>query len=501
MKKMLIGLLAISMLAGCIEDEFNTDLIVDDFETTAGVAIPLAKSKVTMADILSDQTDMVKYDGERIILFQENEAMEYVGINDFFRVTAQKVKLPFIYSVFNHEDEYSEPLSLNFTIPSATITVMELAYSISAQGNDLEAPLLLSLTIPIEDGDDRTVELEVRNNQSTVKSFSGDRISLTGNKLNLQASIKPLNGGNGFSNTPCSIDIELGDLSLSYVKGTMGENKVTMDEGNYDLDFDVLNDIPGDIEFDGPKVSIIIDNGTPFMGEIKPDLSGVLNDNSTINLSSESFNMVAKADGEESTRSRHTLHKGNSDVKSFIAKTPDVLKYAGELTLNPGGVVNTPIELSDEDRIYIGYGFEVPLELKLNANLEEEVVELDDIDMLDDLTKASLIFNVINNLPIGASATVNFYDEETASVIETMDIELAKSAKVDSEGKVIEPGEAVLPVELSEYQVESLRNSEELRITVRLNTTDYEKGQTVVFEKKNSLEMQLVIRGKVEYNN
>ncbi len=76
MKKMLSGLLALVMLAGCIGDEFNTDLLVDDVDANAGIAIPLAKARVTMGDILSDQTDMVKYDGDNIILFQENDSLE-----------------------------------------------------------------------------------------------------------------------------------------------------------------------------------------------------------------------------------------------------------------------------------------------------------------------------------------------------------------------------------------------------------------------------------------
>ncbi|MBS2210541.1 hypothetical protein KEM09_03965 [Carboxylicivirga mesophila] len=503
MKKMLSSLLVLTILSGCIGDEFDTDLLVDDVNVNAGVAIPLAKTSVTMEDILSDQTDMVKYDGENIILFQENDSLEYVGINDFFRLSASSIDLLVPFEAFNTQPSYEATEELTFSIPNAAVNEMELNYRLSASGSNLEEPLLLTVAIPVSNvpGAVREVVLEVYNGQTTVQSFTGDRISLLQNKVDLGLSVQPLYGGANYSTSMGNVTLTIDELSLNYVKGTMDENQVTMDEGIYELDFDVLKDIPGDIEFADPQLSIIVDNATPFMGEIAAGLSGRLDDGSTMPLSSVPFTIDGADSGEEVKRSRHILTSENSNVSSFIAKTPEQLNYGGILTLNPGGVLGDEVELYDEDRIYIGYGFEVPLELRLNAALDEEVVELGDIDMIDDLTKGNIVITSVNSLPIGASATIDFYEEQSSSIIETMNIDMVKPALVNAEGKVSEAVESIVEVTLTDKQIESLKAASELRVRVQLNTSDYEKGQMVVFQRQNALEMQLGIRGKIEYNN
>ncbi len=505
MKKMLSSLLAVVLLSGCMGDEFNTDLLIDDVNTNAGIAIPLAKSRVTMEDILSDQTDMVRYDGDNIILFQENDSLEYVGINDFFRVSATAVSLSVPFTVFNGQEVYSASEDLSFSIPDAEVYEMELNYQISAAANDLEEPLLVTLTLPAENSGsgERIIELEVYNNQVTTKSFAGDRFLLnTDNALPVQVSVKPLYGNGYYGNTIGNLTLVFDELSLNYVRGKMTENQVTMDEGSYELDFDVLQDIPGDIEFANPKLSIILDNATPFKGEVNTNLNGQLKDGSTIALSSVPFDIEGVSGNEQTKRTRYVLTNDNSNINSFIAKTPELLTYAGLLTLNPGSEYAGDVELTSDDRIYIGYGFEVPLELRLDALMDEEIVDLGDIDMLDDLTKGALIFTSVNGLPIGASATIKFYDKESASVIETMEVDIVEPAVVDAAtGKVSEEVEHINEVTLSASQIESLKAADELHVTVRLNTSDYEKGQMVVFQRQNALEIQLAIRGKVEYNN
>ncbi|WP_430810561.1 MULTISPECIES: hypothetical protein [unclassified Carboxylicivirga] len=498
MKKMLMACLAVLMLAGCVGDEFNTDRLVDDVQGSVGISIPLAKADVSIGDILSDQTDMVKYDGDRVILFQENDSLEYVGINDFFSLSSSSVDVPVPFQAFNLEPVLSADVQFSFSLPHASLSVADLNYTLSARGSNLEVPLLVSIILPADNG--RVIELEVHNNSTVVRSFRGDRFPLADNKINIQVNVRPLYGSN-FGSTMGALSLTLGDMSLNYIRGSMGEYTVNMKEGTYALDFDVLNDIPGEIEFADPRLHIIVDNATPFAGLIAADMTGRLADGSSIKLTSSPFTLEGKATDELTKRSLMELNKGNSSIQSFIAQTPEELNYAGLLTLNPGGIVSDEIEIYDADRIYVGYGFEVPLELMFNAALEEEVIALDDLDVLDELTQGSLVFTSENGLPLGASATVKFYDSVSASVIETMDVDIVDAATVDAEGKVNMTATAVNEVVLTSSQIESLQQADELRVTVQLNTSDYDKGQIVVFQKQNRLSLQLAIRGKIEYNN
>ncbi|WP_430815725.1 hypothetical protein [Carboxylicivirga sp. RSCT41] len=504
MKKIWVSLLSLSLLAGCIGDEFDTDLIVDDVNVTSGVILPLAHTTVTMGDILSDQTDMIRYEDDNIIFFSEEDSVEYVGINDFFRLSEASLdNLPFSYGIFNIQDEVKIDRSISFNIPDATVKTVEMDYTISASASNLSDPILLTLTFPSANPGQTTkkISIELDSNQSTSQSFTNDRIELADNQLPLSISIAPKNKVDSYPYTTGYISIRFGDFDLKYVRGTMTENAVEMERNTYDLDFDVLEDIPGDVEFKDPRISLIFDNATPFIGLIIPELTGQLDDGAVTNLSSPVIELPACPDNQDRIRYIYELNRNNSGVTDFIAKTPTNLIYEGDLVLNPGASNKDEIELYADDRIYVGYGVEVPLDLKLNAMLDEEVIELDDIDVIEDITNARLVFTSENGFPLAAKADLEFYDDDTQQVLETIEVNVVKAAVVNSEGIVIEKVSHTEVIDLSDSQIKNLNKSEEIRIKASLQTSDYDNGTSVVFLKSNELTIKLGIKGQIVQNN
>ncbi|MCU4155342.1 hypothetical protein J1N10_05105 [Carboxylicivirga sp. A043] len=503
MKKIWVSLLSLSLLAGCIGDEFDTDLIVDDVNLTSGIILPLAHTTVTMGDILSDQTDMIKYEDDNIIFFSEKDSAEYVGINDFFRVSdASLSNLPFNYYVFNEQKQIEVSNTIAFTIPDATVKAVEMDYTISASASNMQEPVILTLAFPsANDGVGKTIELELNNYQTSSQNFEGDHFELANNQLPVNISIRPKYTAAYYQNATGYISISMGDFVLKYIKGTMAENAVKMERNTYDLDFDILEDIPGDVEFKDPRLSLIFDNATPFKGLIVPDLTGQLEDGGTTSLSSPAIELPACPQGEDKIRYKYELNRNNSGVIDFIAKTPTNLIYEGDLVLNPGATNADEIELYEDDRIYVGYGVEVPLDLKLDAMLDEEVVELDDIDVIEDITNARLVFTSENGFPLAAKADLEFYDEETQQVLELIEVNIIKAASVNSEGLVTEKVSHTEVIDLTDAQIKNLNQSEEIRIKASLQTSDYENGTSVVFLKSHELTIQLGIKGKIVQNN
>ncbi len=499
MKRIWSSMLALLLLAGCVGDEFNTDMLVDDINLTSdlGVAISLAKVNVSMEDIFSEETDMVKYNGDSIILFQENDSLESVGINDFFRISLEPLNLLIPNAVFASGADYTVTENFYFNIPSAELNLVELDYGIYASGSNLPGELEIGLNIPLESGDNRTVALNIEDSKSDNVSIEGDRIELIDNGLEVQMSIKisgDITNTEGFM----SISIRMDDLYLHYVRGTMSENEVEMDQGTYNLDLDVLEDLPGNIEFANPKLSIVLDNATPFSGLINADMSGTSEDGSSIALDAEPFLMEANDGDESSLRTSNVLDNTNSNVSAFFSEQPEQLVYDGTLVLNPGGLYTDEFELTDDNKIYVGYGFEIPLDLRLDSELEEEVIELDDIDVLEDITNATFVFTSTNGLPVNASAIVYFYDEETDAIIDSITTTIIEAAQVDDEGIVTEETSGVYETELTQSEISNLIESEELRISISLNTTGFDSEKTVVFLRQNSLEMQLSIRAQAK---
>jgi hypothetical protein len=424
-----------------------------------------------------------------------------VGINDFFRLSDASLNdLPFNYGLFNFQDEIEFNDSIAFTIPDASVNTVEMDYTISASASNLPDPILLDLTFAsANNGTGKVISLELNSYQSTSQSFTDDRFELIDNQLPVSISIKPKNKADYYPEMTGSISISFGDFELKYIKGTMAENAVKMKRDTYDLDFDVLEEIPGEVEFKDPRLYLIFDNGTPFEGDIFANMSGELEDGSTIILSSEKIDLPSFP---KDAKLKQHIHEFNSqNVKDFIAKTPTNLIYEGDLVLNPGASNKDEIELYADDRIYVGYGVEVPLDLKLNAMLEEEVLELDDIDMIEDITNARLIFTSENGFPLAAKADLEFYDDDTKQVLETIEANIVKAAEVNSEGIVTQKVSHTEVIDLSDSQIKNLNKSEEIRIKVALQTSDYDKDQSVVFKKDNEITIKLGIKGKIVQNN
>ncbi len=503
MKKIFSSLLVLIMLGSCVGDDFNTDLLVDDVNISSqtGVAIQLAKANVTIEDIFSESTDMVKYDGDKVILFQENDSVEYVGLDDFFRMSLQPIEFTIPYAAMQNQAEISQLINIDFNIPNANLSLVDLDYKVVVSGSYLPSALQVELSVPVvnefEDTKALDFDLPFVYNVITVAdsvSIEGERLALDGNSIPMQLNIKVLdNVYNTFGDA--TIKIEMKDIALTYVKGTMQENRVNMDKGTYNLDFDVLEDLPGDVQFADPKLLIVMDNATPFSGIIEASMYGVSEDEKTP-LDIDAFVMDGNTGSEPSTRTTNIFDKNNSNVASVFDLMPDELEYDGVLTLNPGGAYNSEFEMTNEDRIYVGYGFEIPLDLLLNAEMDQDTLELDDFDGLEDIAAAQFIVNTVNGLPLNAAASVYFYDEETDAIIDEVELTMIKAAQVDAEGIVVQASEEEFVTELTEAEVDNLNRAEKLLISVRLNTADFEEGKTVVFLKHNALELNLAIRAK-----
>jgi len=491
-------------LVGCMGDEFETDRIVDDIDLTAGIALPLVNTSLTMGDILSDETDQVKYykdaDGnERIMFYQYNDSVEYVGLDDFFRVSIDPVDVPVPFIGFNVEPLLEVNIDIPFDISDATISKLELSYDLTMSGSSLAAPLAVTVAFPTANGGaGKELPFEIYNNQTASQSATKDMFEIVDGKLSALVKVRTLNGETGFGSTIGSLSLGMSNVKLSYVKGSMVENAITLDEGNYPLDFDVLEEVPGDVEFNDPKLTMLFTNATPFKALVAADMWGEVEGENNVNLNALPIELPACPANQNSINYNYILDKTNSNLIELVSKKPQNLVYGGRLVLNPESTNTDEIELYGEDRIYIGYGVEIPLDLRLTANIEVDTIDLAELDFVENLEKATLIFNSDNGFPFEAMASLEFYDEDTKSVLETINLALLKGALVnETTGIVKEKVQSVDNVVLSDEQIEKLNISEELRVRIHLQTSNYDDGQSVVFLKGNEMDIKLSIKGKV----
>ncbi|TAJ12304.1 hypothetical protein DMA11_13185 [Marinilabiliaceae bacterium JC017] len=494
------------LLVGCMGDEFEIDRISDEIELSPGVSLPLAYAGLTIKDILSDETDNVRYykdaeGNERIMLYQVDDSVEYVGINDFFRISTPEINVPVPFTSFNISSEITAQQDISFNIPAASISKLDLSYRIVFDASDFVVPVSLELFMPsVNAPEGKKIMTELSGNEVKEFVFKNDQVTLSDNKLNVNLTIRPVNTGGSFPAETGSLRLKIDQFQVSYVKGSMGENAVEIDKGNYEFDLDIFEKFNHGLTFDNPKLHTMFTNSTPFRGLIMPQFKGVSEDGEELRIEAPFMEMSACPTGEAFIRDTSTYDKTNSNVTAFFDLPPKYLEYTGNLVLNPNGEVNDEIELWEDDRIYVGYMIEAPIELVLDSEMDVDTVDISSSDVLDDLEKATLVIESENGFPFNAHATIGFWDEASESIIETIETTVIEPAAVNSEGITSERIVATEKIELTPQQIENLRQTDKLFITLRLSSTNFEKEQVVTLLADNKLDLKISMKAQLELN-
>ncbi|MCU4173650.1 hypothetical protein [Carboxylicivirga sp. N1Y90] len=501
MKRMWLYLLAIPLLAGCIGDEFDTDRISDEMDFSSGIALPLAKAQLTMGDILSEDTDFVKYfkdeqGNERIMLFQDADSLAYVGLDDFFKLSSQSIDIPIPYAVFNMQSEISQSASIPLSLPNATVSTIDLNYTLSVNGSNLLEPMRLLISFPTASGT-QDVEIEVRNGNAVTNVIENQRINLVNNEVPVELSIRPLTSGTTFTDQLGNITIEMSEFAISYVKGSMAESRIDIDNGMHNLEMDIFETFPDGVEFDNPRFKILTNNSTPFSGLIDTKIKGKLAENEYMDLITPLISMPACPTSQSVKSDTLTIDKNNSNLKDFLYDVPETFEYSGELVLNPGGTLTEEVELDQKSRIYMGYVIEIPIEVVINSSFDVDTIDLDDNDFLQDLSRAKLQINSQNGFPFEATAFIEFYEGD--EMTETIQIKAINAAGINDEGIVSSITEGKEEIGLTNEQLEKLRTADKLFVRMTLQTTNYADKQVVVLLKENELAIQISLKGVINY--
>jgi hypothetical protein len=503
----MVGALVL-LLTACIEDKFELDHISDEVHFTSGLNLPLAYADVSLKDILSEKTDKVKYyrdqDGnERVLLQQSNDSVEYVGLNDFISLSVDPVALPVPFSVFNTVSTITEEVHVPFQVPNSSLSEIHLNYRTTIEAIDMAYPVQLELHFPginaTEGG--RTIRVQLSGNQTESFLSEEDVVQLNNNQLKATVSLTPLQPNQVFENLEGNISISFTEMDLSYVKGIMAENAVSVEEGEVSLELDVFEHFNQGITFDDPKLQITITNTTPFRGSLSPQLTAVGSDDVRVNLQAPPLLFYACPVSQPLVLDTLSYDKTNSNVKDIFHLPPKLLEYSGGFVLNPGAELQQEVELDGTDRIYVGYAIEVPVEFTLDSRVEVDSIDIDLAGLTENMSKARLSVLSINEFPVQAIATIEFWDEETRSVVESIDTKMMEAAPVNSDGISTGARESQEEIELSENQLEALKESEKLILNVHLISTNFESGQSVVLLADNDLSIKIGLKTQIDVNH
>ncbi|MBS2097064.1 hypothetical protein [Carboxylicivirga linearis] len=497
------SLLLLGVMASCIGDEFNVDKLSDEMELTSGIALPLARASITVGDILSEETDFVKYykdeDGnERIMLFQDSDSVSHIGLNDFLKISGQDFNIPVPYSSFQYQQEITQNINIPFNISNAQLSTIGASYDIVFTFSQLNDPI--TVTIDFQSLTEGTNPLEVElSGNGTVSHSVSQKLQLTNNELPLKVTIRPSNGSTSYSHIG-NINVSLENISLTYARGQIDEIAIDIDNGNHQFDFDVFDNLPDGIEFDDPRFKILVNNSTPLEGIFNTNITGKVDNNESLQLNTPNNLFFSSCpENEEYNSDTIVIDKNNSNIKDFLYEVPSEFVYKGDMLLRPDANHTGEIELDEASRIYMGYQVEVPLKIIVNSTMDADTIDLEDFDFIEDLTKAKIEFFSLNGFPFQAGALLHFYNTETMSISETIESNIIAAAIVDENGIVTEKKEHTQAIELTPEQINKLTEADKVIMQLMLRTSNYEQNQPVVLLTDNELSLQVSIKGEVNY--
>ncbi|MBI9062229.1 MAG: hypothetical protein JEZ14_09580 [Marinilabiliaceae bacterium] len=511
MKKYWGYFLAVLLLGGCIGDEFDTDKLSDDISISPGIALPLGYAELSMKDILSEETDNVKYykdenGNERILLYQNNDSLSYLGVNDFFELPETSLEVPVYFAGFKAENIPPIDGMMDFSIPNARLSSMEISYTINLTGSNFAVPVNISMYFPTinEQSGGRTITTQLSGDQNVSFSFSNDTVVLIDELLPVSLTVLPAVDMDIYPNEIGSLTLGMNDVEFYRVKGIMTETAVSIDEDMYELDLDVLNEFPDGITFADPRLHLISNNSTPFKGIISSEFKGKTESGVMIDLATEpipikiSANDALKACVIDTT----TLDKSNSNLKTFMEGLPEKLYYNGDLVLNPGGELAEEIELDETDRIYVGYSIELPIELIVDSTIMDiDTLHLSENDILKKLARARLIVTSENGLPFDVNSCIYLYDTDLLDITDSIksDELLLNSASVGADGIVTEATNTTAIIGLTESQIVHLQEADELFIRLSIASSGFKDDKPVVLLTTNKISMHITLKGQLKY--
>jgi len=511
MKKYWGYFLAVLLLGGCIGDEFDTDKLSDDISISPGIALPLGYAELSMKDILSEETDHVKYykdeqGNERMLLYQNNDSLSYIGVNDFFEISETSMDVPVYFVGFNAENIPTINGMMDFSVPNAKLSSMEISYTINLSGSNFVVPVNVSMYFPTinEHSGGRTITTQLSGDQNVSFSFSNDTVVLNDELLPVTITVLPAVDMEMYPDEIGSLSLGMDDVKFYRVKGIMTETAVSIDEDMYELDLDVLNEFPDGITFADPRLHLISNNSTPFKGIISSEFKGETETGVMIDLATEPIpiKISANDDLKGCVIDTTTLDKSNSNIKSFMEGLPEKLYYSGDLVLNPGAELTDEVELDENDRIYVGYSIELPIELIVDSTIMDiDTLDLSENDVLNKLAGAKLIVTSENGLPFDVNSCIYLYDTDLLDVTDSIksDELLLKSGSVDADGIVTESTNNTAIIELTERQIEHLQEADELFIRLSIASSGFKDDKPVVLLTTNKISMHITLKGQLKY--
>lgn len=493
-------LLLLLLMTGCAGEWFDTNRISSDIKFESGLMIPLAHADVSVKDILAGNFDEVVYykdanGDERVKICQSRDSVEAIGLNQLVSTNIPSVSFPIPLTAFNL-GTVSRQTAVDVQIEHFSVSTVQLGFVVEVEYTNIPKPVNLNISFPSMLRNTEGVQAVMVN--SGIHSFSFDKSMLMfpNGQLPIDISLSRVSASDLFPHIgEGNIEMRFKNVELISLSGSTNGFSISSDTYTDKIDLSTFKHFDNQVRFDNPSVQFFVTNQTMLQGLVMPKLMATKENGTSLGLISNSIAMNPST-GTGAVRAVTIMDKGNSNIRSFFDFLPDGLQCRGDFNLSMP-TNRSEIIINNNDTIYLGYRVELPLEMTVDATVEIDTVDIDNTNLFEKINRATFIVDSENSMPLEASLSIAFYDDETKSIIDRVECpNLIPAGKVSRiSGKVTEAAIGNERIELTAENIKNLRRTEKLILQLQIKSVRHESNQVVVLLAKNNIRLNVSIAG------
>jgi len=528
-------------------DDYDFDKLSEKVDWTPNMIVPVGYGTYSLWYLLNqhetdttNQTIALDTEGLLHIKYMEEDIFSY-NIDEVLDFPNQSaIDLSYTLPNFTVGLPYSAIAGLNLDTQTYQIQIITGNTGVILYELDLDANIQFQLTNPLNTEVEITIAIPngtqdgiavnqtytLDPNTTQTENLSLAKLNLlfntpysTNNDIDITFDINILDNGSLITGTgDLGVNLTVQNIDFILAQGDFGNQNITLDAGNFDMDVDFWDDIEGDYQFVNPSINLYMENsvGVPF--QINADITGYSNTGTMASL-----NPAAQQPAYPQTVSATnpltidaiteiiTYDTINSNIKALMALPPsDRLEYFGDIALNPIGATaptqSSPNIISNNSAINVDIEIDVPLNFTAANLVLRDTVNDIDISDADKIMNAAVVIVSENGYPLDVSINKIYFTDANYNVIDSItDNGIIDAASVFTSGTAIgevNPDsitEVEHQIQLTQSQIENLNLTENLIINAGVSTEN--DGVPVKLKGDYELKFTISVQAQIDLNN
>ncbi len=499
--QMVLGLVVIlSVIISCNKD-FD-DINMPDYTPT--FAIPLLQTSLTMNDVIEPGENIV-YDQDGLIHFiYTDDNVSTIQVEDIVDIPPQ---LDFQKSyemttvvllgdetqkLFDEDLNYDLTVHVGYELMEATLKNSAMSYTITSNIDEtMRVVMEFPNTIDPATSSPVVASIDITNTGSPVTGsidFSGTTTILDNpNQLPVNYEIWIIEDGSPLAlnaGDELTIDLSLGTLDYSMLKGKFGKTTYPVAADQMDFDVEFFDEIDGDINFANPELTLTYKNS------IGLPIAAVLNlEGNDLNGSTQDLNYLSSPGNDtiyfqsptvigSTYNGELVFNETNSDIGDLLALPPKQINYEGNATTNTFGT-STDNFVTDSSKIVLGFEMDIPVSFKASNITFQDTLDVDMEDNFsEDVDYADMTAIVENGFPFELDLTIVLVDQANNQIDDLTFSQTVASAVVNGDGEITSSTTTELSVRLDNQFLANLEIAKEAYVVA--NASTYNNGQQAV---------------------